>query len=340
MFKKLTVISIILIYLIIVAGAVVRMTGSGMGCPDWPKCFGYYIPPTSESQIQWKPEHLYKQGTIVIKNEELRLAKENFTSTSQYQEDNWLPYTKHDYAEFNVWHTWIEYINRLVTVLSGLPILLLFILSFRYLKTNKRITQLAIITVLAMAFQAWLGKIVVDTNLAPVRITVHMLVAFLIAAILIMMLYEQQPERKKVEVSKTFKSILVFSIILTFIQVAMGTQVRQYVDEQVKLALSKSEWLTPTPVIFYVHRSFSVLIVLVNAWLFLQNRKLSLGLTKLNWVMFLIALEVITGIAMYYLDFPFLTQPLHLVIASLLFGIQFYLLLQVFYNRKQSVLLT
>ena len=337
-FKRLAVLSIILIYLIIIAGAVVRMTGSGMGCPDWPKCFGYYIPPTDESQIQWMPDHFYNEGTIVIKDKELRLAKKEFTSTATYNESNWEPYTKHDYAEFNVWHTWIEYINRLVTVLSGIPILLLFLLSFRYLKRNKRITALSVLTVLAMAFQAWLGKIVVDTNLAPVRITVHMIVAFLIVAILIAIYYELQDGHTQIKVSKTFKTLFVFSIFLTLIQVAMGTQVRQYVDEQVKASLPKSEWLVPAPLIFYVHRSFSVLVVLVNGWLYLQNRALGLRLSGLKWVMYLIIIEILTGIIMYYFDFPFLSQPLHLVISSLLFGIQFYILLKVFYKPNVKLI--
>ena len=63
----------------------------------------------------------------------------------------------------------------------------------------------------------------------------------------------------------------------------------------------------------------------------------SLGnLKKLNWVVLLIVLEAATGIAMYYFDFPALSQPLHLVLASLLFGFQFYVFLEVINTAKAN----
>ncbi len=333
-FRPLVITSITLIYLIIIAGAVVRMTGSGMGCPDWPKCFGYYIPPTEEAQIQWKPNHSYKKGFIVILNKELKIAPKDFSSRASYESKNWESYTKHDYAIFNVWHTWIEYINRLVTVISGIPILLMFIVSFKFWNTKKEIPILASFTILAMGFQSWLGKVVVDSNLLPIRITIHMVVAFIILAILIYILYLTKEHFTSSIYSVVFRNVLVFSVILTLIQVALGTQVRQYVDEQIKIVgeLAKSQWLDTPTAKFYIHRSLSIAIVLVNVWLIWKQKMLQLQLHKLNFVLLLVGIEILTGVTMYYFDFPFLTQPLHLVISSLLFGVQFYIVLEVFKN--------
>ena len=104
-------VTLIFIYLVVVAGSVVRMTGSGMGCPDWPKCFGYYIPPTEVSEIEFQPNRDYKEGQVIIVDETLKVAASNFTSSESYDSSNWENYEKHDYAIFNPSHTWVEYIN-------------------------------------------------------------------------------------------------------------------------------------------------------------------------------------------------------------------------------------
>ena len=92
----------------------------------------------------------------------------------------------------------------------------------------------------------------------------------------------------------------------------------------------KELWLANPDLNFYVHRSFSILVLFVNLVLWWKNRKLQLQFGKINWVLILLLLEIATGIAMYNFDFPFLSQTLHLVIASILFGFQFYLLLESF----------
>ena len=78
LYKPFLILSLVLVYLVISAGAVVRMTGSGMGCPDWPKCFGYLIPPKERAELDWKPHHQYKDGQVIIVEESLRVATDDF----------------------------------------------------------------------------------------------------------------------------------------------------------------------------------------------------------------------------------------------------------------------
>ena len=78
--KTTTYIAFVLIYVVVLAGSIVRMTGSGMGCPDWPKCFGLLIPPTSEEEIRWAPETEYSEGRMVIERDTLWIATEDHMS--------------------------------------------------------------------------------------------------------------------------------------------------------------------------------------------------------------------------------------------------------------------
>ena len=335
-FLKTAKISLILVYLVIVAGALVRMTGSGMGCPDWPKCFGYYIPPTDIKQLLWTPNHNYEKNQVIIKDEKLLVATADFNSGQNFEASKWRNYTKHDYAIFNAIETWIEYLNRLIGALAGVVIFVMAILSIWQWKNNKIITILSWLSVFLMGFQGWLGARVVYSVLNPIKITIHMLVALLIVGVLILIIKKTSQKTTSFVQNKLFKNILYVTLILTFFQIALGTQVRQYVDDQVKIvgydAMNKV--LENPTIIFYVHRSFSLLIFALNIFLFYRNRKMCLGFQKINWVITLIALEILTGVAMYYFDFPYTSQPIHLVVASLLFGVQFYLVLE----QKKSVI--
>lgn len=338
MFDKSIKISIVLVYLVIIAGAMVRMTGSGMGCPDWPKCFGYYIPPTEISELEWAPDRTFKKGQVIIHNEALYVAKDNFTTSDSYTDAHWERYTKHDYATFNVWHTWIEYINRLFGALSGVAILYMAILSFRKWKTRKQLTILSWVSVVLLVFQAWLGATVVYSVLSPVKITIHMVMALVILALLLYILYASKEKPVIYQTSKGYKSLLIFAVILTLIQVVLGTQVREFVDERVKEVgyNSPSLWLENPRLDFYLHRSFSIVVVVVNLLLWHYNKKRGYGLKYLNALMALIFLEAFTGVLMYYFDFPMLSQPLHLVLATLLFGVQFYIFLEAFQKDRTS----
>ena len=328
-FPKIVQIAIISIYLIFLAGSVVRMTGSGMGCPDWPKCFGYYIPPTSEDQITWKPNTEFKKGFIIIKDEALFVAQQDLKTASTFNADYWTPYTKHNYNVFNKYHTWTEYINRLVSVLAGFVFLFLIYGAFKLRKTDKRIPILAFLAFFLLLFEAWLGKTVVDSNLSPTKITIHMVVGLIIIALLLGLKYIVS-KTKTYPYNSLFNKLLIVSVLFSLVQIAMGTQVRQFIDEQVKLFgfENKNYSLMNPSLKFYFHRSFTIAIVLVNLGLFYINQTKNLGYKLVNWIVFLLFLETITGILMYYAEIPFGTQSIHLMAGALLFGFQFYLWLQ------------
>ena len=331
-FKMSGKISLILVYLVIAAGSIVRMTGSGMGCPDWPKCFGYWIPPTERTQLDWKPGHQYTKGQVIILNEELRVANGNFVSSKIFSDRNWGFYTQHDYAIFDPYETWIEYLNRLLGVVAGLAVLIMTILSFWKWKKNISHTFISVLILLGMGFQAWLGKTVVDSNLAPYRVSLHMGMALLIVLGLVFLLFSNQKKTISIPRNITLKVSAWFAVLLTLFQIGLGTQVRQFVDLQ--MHEPPGQWLDPAPIKFYVHRTFSLVVLGVHLILFWILRKMKRNFKVFNQILGLIGLEIFSGILMFYFDFPLSSQPLHLIIAALLFGAQSFFILQITSNRK------
>src|ERR1700748_2625808 len=116
-FQKINLLSIILLFVLILAGGVVRSTGSGMGCPDWPRCFGCVVPPTNVSQVAAG----YKKKYVAQRQaKNLRFAKEldamgfgDLATRLRQDKSILVP------EEFNAAKTWTEYINRVIGVISG-----------------------------------------------------------------------------------------------------------------------------------------------------------------------------------------------------------------------------
>lgn len=329
-FPLIVKITLISLYVIFLAGSIVRMTGSGMGCPDWPKCFGYLIPPSSEEEITWQPNKSYKEGMIIIKNKALFVAEKEVKTGTEFNSKNWKKYTKHKYAKFNKFHSWTEYINRLTSVLSGFIFLLLLIVSLKFRKENKWIPILAFAAFFLMLVEAILGKIVVDTNLKPAIITLHMVLGLVIVGLILKLLFIVVEKKVTYQYHLLFNKLLIISVVFSLVQIALGTQVRQFIDEQVKLfGFENKEYSLMNPSFkFYFHRSFTIAIILVNLGMFYLNQIKGLGYKLVNWILFLLLIETISGILMFYADFPIGTQAVHLLSGSLLFGVQFYLWLQ------------
>lgn len=322
--------SLFLVLLVILAGSLVRMTGSGMGCPDWPKCFGYLIPPTDVSEIEWSANKKYKKGIILRYEERLIESKKDFVSSKKINIYNWNNYTKHDYSDFDATKTWIEFINRLIGVIAGIATLIMLIFSFSFYNKKNILILNSFLIIFGMGFQAWLGKLVVDSNLSPYKITIHMLMALVIISLIIYSIFIAKKEMKNKTINDSLiRNLVIFAVIISLFQIIIGTQVREFIDLQYDLIgpNNKDKWLEAPNFYFYFHRTFSILIFLLNYGLYFLITKRNYNSNLIKKIGFVIFLEILVGIIMFYVNFPVLSQPIHLLLATILFSYQFYLML-------------
>lgn len=307
-YKKWVSWTLVTLYLLVLIGGIVRATGAGMGCPDWPTCFGSWIPPTDVSQLPDNYKEIYGaklEGEI----------------------------------EFNPVKTWIEYVNRLFGVFTGGWIFLTLLASIPFLKSDRRsIFYLSLAAFLLVAFQGWLGAKVVATELHPVMVTLHMLLAIVIIFVLLYAYAKvSYIDKLNVEVVTGSRASLnlwvVIAILIVTIQLILGTQVREAVDlAVVSLGYeAREKWVEETGLIYLVHRSFSIPVVLVVAGLYYQVKKQTTGngiINRLAWLMGGVLLaEILTGVILGYFSIPAVLQPVHLTLAVMLLGIQFVLFL-------------
>lgn len=305
-FYNIVLITLIIIYLVILAGGIVRSTGSGMGCPDWPKCFGTYIPPLEEAQLPVD-------------------YKEKYT-------------VKGHPAEFNVYKTWTEYVNRLIGAVAGLIVLVQCIYSIKFIKSHPKFFWLSVLLVVLMASQGLLGAKVVSSFLTPILITLHMAVALLIMGILIYLLIEVHKEKLKSKgiaeefqlepVSKRYTRVMWLFIFLTSLQIFLGTEVREAIDI-ISYALSYQEkhtWIERIGSVFIIHRSFSILLTLATlyfTYVLFQNKEKYMRAYKHALVITsIIGLEILAGIILAYFALPPWAQPIHLLLGTILLGAQ------------------
>ena len=287
-FSRLT---FFLIFLVIIAGSIVRMSGAGMGCPDWPKCFGMWVPPIDASDLPANYQEIYKDRG--------------------YAE-----------TEFNPLHTWTEYINRLIGAIAGFFTFLLFLFSIK--ERKKLLIFFTLLVLIAMLFQAWLGGIVVSSLLEPFKITLHMIMAIIILCLMLFVMNYGSFQKKQIVKSLIFKRILLLFMFLTFIQILLGTGVRENMDiiaREFNFEY-RNLWIEELGMKFKIHRSFSIIVCFSALCYFVISIKENLFIFHLKIILGFLFLEVLIGIIMTYYDIPFYLQPLHLICAISIFVLQ------------------
>ena len=348
-FRFVSLLTVVSVYLLILVGGVVRSTGSGMGCPDWPKCFGQWIPPTEASQLPPNYKEVYT-AQRVAKNQKLaqklqrlgfaQVAGSIFAHPTQYIE-----------TDFNPVKTWIEYVNRLLGALIGIFVFLTVVSALPLLRHDRSIFWLALASFLLTGVQGYLGSLVVSTNLLPVMVTVHMALALVIVALLLYAVDRARwgSRRHSLEVAKGEDTIigrpnaavqvwLWMALLLTFWQIILGTQVRERVDIVSAAAgyLGRENWISQLGTLFSIHRTVSAVVVLLNVYVGYELWQLGQAHLRRLVVatMALIGLEVLAGIVLASFALPAVVQPVHLTLATALFGVQFLGLLAVARARK------
>ncbi len=303
--------SILGTFLVILAGSVVRGTGSGLGCPDWPRCFGQWVPPMDITELPADYKEVYKIAGKTI-------------------------------ADFDPFKTWTEYINRLLGVVLGFFIVILFCLSFAMKRYERNIPWFCGGLLFLIIIQGGVGALVVSTHLKPFLITIHMFLAIvLLFGLLYLRKYCQDLEDTAVVAQVDPKALFITRILVavTFGQILMGTQVRQQVDSLIRdtHAASHDNVIEHLGAIFYVHRSFSLVIVGLFIYLlvYYERSRFNRNGFFLTLMAFLCVLgNVFTGMTLNYFGFPANAQPPHLFFGVLTISLLYSLSL----NLRGSVL--
>lgn len=327
--------TLVFIYLVIIAGSVVRTSGSGMGCPDWPKCFDQYIPPTSESQlpIDYKDKYAEYRAKKIEKFSKFLTAIGFEETAEELRNDDSLLVEQ----DFNARKTWVEYGNRLVGFIAGNMVLILFIWTAIRYRKKRSLLILTFLNLVLMGIEGWFGSIVVATNLVPWTITLHMFLALVIVGIHIKIIRIIRNRSYQLQAPSLFKYLFYFSVILTFIQIILGAQVRQEIDFMVFEMVDRSSWISNMEGDFYFHRSFSWVLLAVNLILLYLNQKKNYGIPTIKIIVILLLVEFITGVLFSYANMPAFTQPVHLLAASVLLGVQ-YFTFEYFHFKRESLI--
>jgi cytochrome c oxidase assembly protein subunit 15 len=203
---------------------------------------------------------------------------------------------------------------------------------------DKGIFWYSLLELILIGFQGWLGAKVVSSNLAPVKITIHMIVALIILSVAILIIYRAKKIIRTTERSltdPTIKKLGIAIFIGTILQILLGTQVREEVDVLLKNfdAVYRNEIIDNLGAFFKMHRMFAIVITILNGWIIVKIHKMQhvLGLRKIAfWLGVMILTALITGVTLSAFALPASMQPIHLLIACIIYGLQWMLILKVF----------
>ena len=257
--QKLALLSIVLLIVLIFAGAVVRVTGSGLGCPDWPTCWGEFIPPTSIEQVD--EAYLEKKLPRFKKSAERFGRNPDEITVERLLE------------EYDPVQTWIEFTNRLL----ALPVLLAnFLLMIACLR-SQIMPKLGVSAFALVIISALTGIVVVASGLRSGVVTIHMALAFLQLFVLTYLSWAGvRPGSLRTQIAGPSRPQVMILLSCVMIEWAMGSQIREVTDRLMmeQGIASRGTWIDEISesFIYLIHRSFSWSILIAALWLGYKSR--------------------------------------------------------------------
>ncbi|MDA7881283.1 COX15/CtaA family protein [Akkermansiaceae bacterium] len=307
--QRLALVSLSLLILLIVAGATVRVTGSGLGCPDWPTCWGQLIPPSHVDEID------------VAKIEE-RIDRYK-KSAKRFGRDPDEISVEKLMNEYDPVQTWIEFVNRLLALPTLLAVLLLMVFALKSKTASPKIKKLAVGSFVVTIINALFGIVVVASGLHTGVVTVHMALAFLLLFFLVYIVWAGG--EKRAEILGASRRAVMVLLVVVMVEWFMGSQIRELTDELLRErgTASRPEWIGEIQHSwwFLVHRSFSWSILI--AALFVGAKVKWRGLVP-RLVLLVVGVLMVMGVVLSYAGIHAVTQVLHVGLAGVLVSAVFY----------------
>ena len=326
---RLAWLALISVIVLVFVGATVRVTGSGLGCPDWPFCWGCWIPPTSADQIDVEK--------IDIEKFKRHAARKGIDPTTITRETI--------LANFNPVQTWIEFVNRLTSLPLGLATLLLAFASFAASRKRWWVVGLSWFCLADVLANAIMGAIVVRSGLQPGIITLHMALAFLLIAVLVTVIWITRPEPKNIEIDSAYrKRILIASLIFfgcLFCEGLMGSQLREQTDELAHAAegLARDQWVEQlgATLIYKVHRSFSWTLLITSGLVLFWMGRAGRSQTREPKLIFAIVVAMmLLGIVLAHVAILQVVQVLHVGMTAVLLAITWHWIMRLWNSQATA----
>lgn len=151
-FFKLTLAALVLTILVMMTGSYTRHKDAGLGCPDWPGCYGQLFAPRFNKDSSAKPQN---DGIKVLGNKDIKAPQNDVTRDPI--------------------KAWIEMGHRYAAGILGLLIISIGISSFWRFKQFPALRLLAPLLLLILLFQILLGRWTITLKLLPAVVMLHLI---------------------------------------------------------------------------------------------------------------------------------------------------------------------